>query len=103
METNKLNVMTYFDDFINSNEWNEVELYHMCETIRTGHDVDPFKILPANHSKENVILVFVSTGDALILKPRERASFIPNVEEKFCNGESYDIYFSCKMAVEKDD
>lgn len=100
---NKLNVMTRFDDFINSNEWNDMELLYMCDTINEDCDFPPFKLLPANNSKENIILVYEPTGDSLILKPAAKARFINKVEELFCKGEPYDIYLNWKMAVEKDD
>ena len=100
---NKLNVMTRFDDFINSNEWNDMELLYMCDTISEDRDFPPFKLLPVNSSKENVILVYEPTGDSLMLRPAAKARFISNVEELFCKGEPYDDYLNMKMAVEKDD
>lgn len=100
---NKLNVVTRFEDFINSNEWNEVELLHMCDTISNNHDVSPFKLLPANNSEENIILVYEPTKDALLLTPKTKAQFITNIENQFCKGEPYEIYLNWKTAVDKED
>ena len=95
----KLNVMTKYEEFMGSNEWNFVELLHMCETVYTGNNVAPFDLLPANNSIENVILVYTPTRDALILKPKARAEFISKVENQFCQGESYDSYLNFKIAL----
>lgn len=95
--------LTDYKEFVKSREWNEMELLYMCDTVCTGNDNLPFKIVPAANSVQNVLLVYEPEELSLILTPPMRVSMISWIECEYCNGEPYDAYLNCKMAIEKDD
>lgn len=95
--------LTDYKEFVKSREWNEMELLYMCNTVRTGVDNLPFKIVPAANSEQNVILVYEPDELSLILTLPMKESMISWIESEYCNGEPYDTYFPWKMAVDKDD
>ncbi len=98
----KLKVTRDYVEFINHQDWNDTELLYMCETLFEGVDASPFKILPANNSNENVILVYESENYGLIVTPDIKKAIHAWIMQKTHN-EPYDTYFNWKMAVEKDD
>lgn len=98
----KLKVTKNYKEFLDHYEWNSTALLYMCDALFKGIDTSPFKILPANNSDENVILVYEPENYGLIVTPEVKKAINAWIMQK-TNNEPYDIFFSYKMAVEKDD
>lgn len=97
-----LEVTTNYKEFLDHYDWNSAALLYMCDTLFKNEDTPPFKLLPANNSDENVILVFEPENYGLIVTPDVKKAIYAWIMQKTHN-EPYDIYFSWKMAVEKDE
>lgn len=97
-----LEVTTDYKEFLDRYDWNSEALLYMCDTLFKGEDTYPFKIIPANNSDENVILVYEQDNYGLIVTPEVKNGIMAWIMQK-TNNEPYDTYFPWKMAVDKDD
>lgn len=98
----KLEVTTDYREFLDHYDWNSAALLYMCYTLFKEEDTSPFKILPANNSDENVILVYEPENYGLIVTPEVKKAIYAWIMQK-TNNEPYDSYFPWKMAVDEDE
>lgn len=103
MKQTNLSITKSFEEFLQICDLNDAEMLNMCDTVFNNADFAPFRLVPAAHSEENVILVYTPNNTGLILTPDAKNYIIKWIENNKFKGVPYDVYLSWKMAVEKDD